>query len=61
MRLFDFRAYEAYCEDEQYRTLDICASCQGDGHHGIEEDTGCLYSCYACGETGRYHPLSEAA
>lgn len=61
MRLFDHRAYEVYCEDEQYAALDICPSCHGYGHHGYEEDTGCLYSCYACGETGRYHAISEAA
>lgn len=60
MRLFDFNAYEVYCQDEQYRELDVCLSCHGDGHHGIEEDTGCLYSCYACGETGNYFPIREA-
>lgn len=60
MRLFDFRAYEVYCEDEQYAALDICPSCHGDGPHGIEEDTGCFYSCYACGETGNYFPVTEA-
>lgn len=59
MRLFDHRAYEVYCEDEQYATLNICPSCHGDGHHGFDE-AGCVYSCYACGETGNYFPVSEA-
>lgn len=54
MRLFDHRAYQAYSEDEQYAAWNMCTSCDGEGHHGIEEETGCMYSCYACGETGKY-------
>lgn len=30
-----------------------CESCGGFGDHGVEEDTGCLYVCYACGGTGK--------
>lgn len=29
-----------------------CDSCGGMGYDGIEEDTGCPFSCYACGESG---------
>lgn len=53
MQTFDYQAYDAYCADQQYRILDICDSCQGEGHHGID-DVGCLYVCYACGGDGNY-------
>ena len=33
---------------------DYCESCGGFGDHGVEEDTGCLYVCYACGGTGKW-------
>ena len=29
-----------------------CASCDGVGDHGVEEDTGCQMVCYACYGTG---------
>lgn len=29
-----------------------CDSCDGYGDHGVEEESGCLYACYACGMTG---------
>ena len=29
-----------------------CPSCGGNGFDGFEEDTGCAFSCYRCGETG---------
>ena len=45
-----------------------CPSCDGDGHHGVEPETGCLYACYCCGTTGRVtqaerdaHDAEEAA
>lgn len=31
----------------------VCDSCDGTGDHGIEEESGCLYTCYACCGTGR--------
>ena len=59
--IFDHRAYEVYCEDEQYAALNLCPACDGYGYDGIEEDSGRMFSCYACGETGRYYPVKEAA
>lgn len=29
-----------------------CPQCGGYGHTGIEEETGCPFSCYLCGESG---------
>ncbi len=29
-----------------------CESCGGEGYHGIEEDSGSPYTCYACYGTG---------
>lgn len=29
-----------------------CPSCDGFGDHGIEEESGCRYACYACGMSG---------
>jgi hypothetical protein len=34
-------------------TTMVCSSCDGFGDHGVEEESGCLYACYACGGTGR--------
>lgn len=46
--------WDEYVDDEQCRALSICSSCGGHGHHGIEEDTGCFYTCYLCFGTGNY-------
>jgi hypothetical protein len=29
-----------------------CDACGGMGYDGVEEDTGCAFSCYRCGESG---------
>ncbi len=45
--------WREYC-DWQYMILSpYCQSCDGFGDHGVEEESGCLYTCYACGGTGR--------
>ena len=46
--------WEEYADDEQCRALNLCPSCGGQGHHGIEPDTGCYYICYRCYGTGNY-------
>jgi hypothetical protein len=30
-----------------------CPKCNGEGFEGVEQETGCRFSCYFCGETGR--------
>jgi hypothetical protein len=46
--------WEEYADDEQCRALNLCSSCGGSGNHGVEEDTGCFYTCYLCFGTGNY-------
>lgn len=29
-----------------------CPSCHGEGHHGIEQDSGNPFTCYLCGGLG---------
>lgn len=38
-----------------------CPSCGGFGDHGVEEESGCLYVCYACGGSGRVEASIAAA
>ena len=59
-KLETLQSWLEWCLEAQSEMLDLCTSCDGDGHHGYEEETGCLYSCYMCGETGKYHLTSEA-
>ena len=46
-----------YAEYSQWLSVesapDYCESCDGFGDHGVEEESGCLYVCYACGGTGK--------
>jgi hypothetical protein len=44
----------------QAEATDTCISCYGWGDHGVEEETGCLYTCYACCGTGKYYPYKRA-
>jgi hypothetical protein len=37
---------------------ETCESCGGFGDHGIEEETGCLYTCYCCYGTGKVRACS---
>jgi len=46
--------HEARCQ-----LMNICPSCEGAGDHGIEEETGCPYICYACGGTGKFYPEEQ--
>lgn len=39
---------------EMYKADNCCMSCGGEGHHGYEEGTGCVYTCFACGGTGSF-------
>lgn len=41
--------------EARYKALNRCPSCDGWGDHGVEEESGCLYVCYSCGGTGKYH------
>ena len=45
-----------YAEYSQWLSVesapDYCESCDGFGDHGVEEETGRLYVCHACGGTG---------
>jgi hypothetical protein len=45
----------------QAEATNTCMSCDGDGHHGFEEETGCLYICYGCGGTGKHYHYRRAA
>ena len=47
--------WEEYADEEQCRALNLCSSCGGAGHHGVEQDTGCFYTCYLCFGTGNYY------
>jgi hypothetical protein len=53
-------SWEEWVMLTQAEATDTCMRCGGWGDHGVEEETGCLYTCYACGETGKYFPVSEA-
>jgi DnaJ-class molecular chaperone len=59
MNISEWLEYAAQCAYEAreayYAAQNICPSCGGMGDHGVEEDTGCLFTCYSCGGTGRYH------
>ena len=41
--------------EAMYAAMNVCPSCEGCGDHGVEEDTGCLFTCYGCDGTGRFH------
>lgn len=45
---------EVLAAKEYYAANNICQSCGGFGDHGTDED-GCLYVCYGCGGTGKFH------
>ena len=45
--------------DDYFRHQNRCPSCDGWGDHGVEEETNCLYTCYGCGGTGRYHVYQD--
>ena len=59
-RLESLTSWLEWCFESQHEVLDKCTSCGGWGDHGLEEETGCLYTCYACYGTGKYHLASEA-
>jgi hypothetical protein len=48
---------EEYNEYSQWLSVeeapDYCESCEGEGYHGFEEESGNPYMCYACGGTGK--------
>lgn len=48
-----------WCHELQAEELGTCTTCDGYGDHGFEEETGCLYTCYGCGGTGKYYPYSH--
>jgi hypothetical protein len=48
-------------EVKKVEPSDDCDSCGGWGDHGVEEETGCLYVCYACGGTGKMGLALEVA
>ncbi len=48
---------EMLAAEEYYEAQNICPSCGGHGDHGLDED-GCLYVCYGCGGTGKYHEVA---
>ena len=58
-RLESLNSWLEWCWEAQYEAWDQCTSCDGVGYHGIEAETGCAYSCYACGETGKYGKCNE--
>ena len=38
--------------EKQSERNEVCESCGGEGYHGIEEESGMPYTCYACYGTG---------
>ena len=55
----EYAAWQAHLAREAYlRALNECESCGGFGDHGVDED-GCLYVCYGCGGTGKYHAVAH--
>jgi hypothetical protein len=44
--------YSMWCAVRAKRVRQYCERCDGFGDHGVEEETGCLYTCYACAGTG---------
>ena len=38
--------------EKQSEHNEVCESCGGEGYHGIEEESGMPYTCYACYGTG---------
>lgn len=47
-----WNCYADWCAARAMRDNQYCDSCDGFGDHGVEEETGCLYTCFACGGTG---------
>jgi hypothetical protein len=54
-------SWEEWVMLTQAEAADTCMRCGGWGDHGFEEETGRLYTCYACCGTGKYYPYKRAA